>query len=62
MPQKEMPIPRRCQVDKMIPAEIAIKNAAAAVEEAGADPLLTEAICLLADAQEKVAAWYDAQN
>ena len=52
-------IPRRCQVDKMIPAERAILEAMREVEEAGAHPLLTDAVVLLDQAKGKVADWFD---
>lgn len=52
--------PRRSQLKEMIPAEIMIREAIAAVEYAGAHPLLTEAVILLGQAQSKVADWYDA--
>jgi hypothetical protein len=48
-------IPRRCRIDLATPAETAIRAAIAAVEAAGCDVRLTEAINLLAAAQEKVA-------
>jgi hypothetical protein len=52
-------LPRRNYVDLMKPAEIAIRDAVAAVEVAGAHPLLTSAVNLLARAQEAVADFYD---
>lgn len=51
--------PRRIQVDKMIPAELAIRAAMAAVEELPPDVRLTDAVVLLAQAQEKVADFVD---
>lgn len=48
-------IPRRMRTDLHTPAEAAITLAMAAVEEAGAHPLLTQAVMLLADARNKVA-------
>ena len=47
--------PRRRRIDLLTPAEKAIRDALVAVEEVGADPLLTEAVILLGQAQEKVA-------
>jgi hypothetical protein len=47
--------PRRRSVWKWTPAEKAISDAMRAVEEAGAHPLLTDAVVLLAEAFEKVA-------
>ena len=56
-----MEIPRRNRIDLMTPAELAIRNAVVAVEEVGADELLTEAVILLGQAQEKVADYIDAK-
>ena len=52
-------IPRRARVDLYTPAETAIRNAMIVVEEAGAHPLLTEAITLLSQAKDKVADFVD---
>lgn len=52
-------IPRRSRIDLMTPAELAIRNAMIAVEEAGAHPLLTEAVVMLGQAREKVADYVD---
>lgn len=57
---KQVPVivdgfPRRNRVDLYTPAELAIRAAVFAVEEAGCDPLLTEAVNLLQEAREKVA-------
>jgi hypothetical protein len=43
----------------LTPAETAIRDAMLAVEDAGADPLLTEAINLLQQARDKVADYVD---
>lgn len=48
-------LPRRCRIDLETPAEAAIRAAIEAVEAVGAHTLLTEAVVLLAEAQEKVA-------
>ncbi len=48
-------LPRRIRTDLHSPAEIAISRAMAAVEEAGAHPLLTNAVVLLGAARDKVA-------
>lgn len=48
-------IPRRCRIDLFTPAEIAIRNAVLEVENAGCDPLLTDAVVRLQQAKEKVA-------
>jgi hypothetical protein len=52
-------IPRRIRIDLMTPAELAIRNAMAEVEKAGADVLLTDAVILLQQAQNKVADFVD---
>jgi len=56
---KESKIPRRCQVDKMSVPELEIRNVILSVEELGADPLLTDAVILLGQAQNKVANYID---
>jgi hypothetical protein len=48
-------IPRRIRLDLNTPAELAIRQAVDTVEEAGAHPLLTDAVNLLSLAREKVA-------
>lgn len=48
-------IPRRSRIDLYTPAETAIRDAMLAVEEAGAHPLLTDAVNLLGQAKDKVA-------
>jgi hypothetical protein len=52
-------IPRRVMIVNWAPAERAIDKARTSVEEMGADPLLTEAVDLINQAQEKVAAFVD---
>lgn len=52
-------IPRRCRLYEMTPAERAIYDAVQAVEAAGTDPLLTDAVVLLQQAREKVADYVD---
>lgn len=47
--------PRRNRIDLFSDAEQAILQAKKAVEKAGCDPLLTDAIELLSQAQNKVA-------
>jgi hypothetical protein len=54
-----MTIPRRNRLDLCTPAELAIYDAVQAVEKAGAHPLLTDAVNLLAQAREKVADYVD---
>ncbi|QEL18512.1 hypothetical protein [Limnoglobus roseus] len=48
-------IARRCRIDLYTPTETAIREAMLAVERAGCHPLLTEAVCLLEQAKNKVA-------
>lgn len=55
-------IPRRCQIELHTPAEAAIRAAILAVEEMPADPLLTDAVSLLSDAQGKVADYVDRET
>ncbi len=55
-------IPRRICLDRMTPAEVAIHDAIQAVEAAGADPLLTDAVMLLLAAKDKVADYVDARS
>ena len=54
-------VPRRNRIDLFTPAEAAIYAAVQAVEEAGAHPLLTDAVVLLQQAREKVADYVDGQ-
>ena len=51
--------PRRNQLDKCTPAELAIYKAMEEVEKAGADVKLTEAIIKLQEAKELVADFVD---
>ena len=51
--------PRRNSIDKLIPAELAIRNAILAVEESGCDVRLTQAVTLLGEACDKVADFVD---
>lgn len=50
---------RRACLWKFVPAEKAIYDAVEIIESMGADPLLTEAQCLLMKAQQKVADYID---
>lgn len=52
-------IPRRIDHLRFTPAETAITEAMVAVEKAGCDPLLTEAVVLLTQARQKVADYVD---
>ena len=52
-------VPRRHRIDRMHPAELAIREAMLAVEALPADERLTRAIVLLAQAQEAVADFVD---
>lgn len=51
--------PRRSRLDLQTPAEAAIRHAIDAVEAAGGDPRLTDAVNLLTAAREKVADFVD---
>lgn len=51
--------PRRICQEKLTPAELAICAAMEAVERAGCDVLLTEAVILLSKARDKVADFVD---
>ena len=53
---------RRCYVTQWTPAEKAIKAAVKAVEEAGCDSLLTDAVIFLDRAFERVADYVDAST
>lgn len=50
---------RRRDLQRMTPAELAIRDAIVAVEMVGADPLLTDAVVLLGDAAEKLGDYID---
>ena len=52
-------IPRRAFINKMTPAELAIREAVLKVEKVGAHPLLTDAVNLLEQARNKVADFVD---
>ena len=52
-------VPRRARIELMTPAELAIRNAILAVDEAGCDALLTEAVILLSRAKDKVGDYVD---
>jgi predicted RNase H-like nuclease (RuvC/YqgF family) len=52
-------IPRRAYIDKLTPAETAIREAVLAVEAMGADVRLTEAVILLGKARDRVADFVD---
>lgn len=54
-------IPRRIDLLRLTPAELAIRNAVLVVEEMPADVLLTDAVVLLQKAKEKVADYVDKQ-
>lgn len=55
-------IPRRSRIDLFTPAETAIFQAMQAVEEAGAHPLLTDAVLLLQRAKDKVSDYVDGHS
>jgi hypothetical protein len=52
-------IPRRIQLDKMIPEELAIYNLVQQIENLGAHPLLTDVVVLLGEARSKLADWVE---
>jgi len=52
-------LPRRCYVDLMTPAELAIREVIGKVESVGCDVRLTDAVVLLTQAKEKVADFVD---
>lgn len=52
-------IPRRCFLEHMTPAESAIREAMLKVEGMPAHPLLTEAVCLLGRAKDRVSDFVD---
>jgi hypothetical protein len=52
-------IPRRIQIEKMVPAELTLLEATRLIENMGADPRLTEAQMLIAEARSKVADFVD---
>lgn len=62
MSANENKIPRRNQLQLNTPAELAIRKATQAVEEAGAHPLLTDAVILLGQARDKVADFVDLEK
>lgn len=51
--------PRRCNTGLLTPAENAIRHAIHTVEQLGADPILTNAVMLLIEAQKLTAAYVD---
>lgn len=53
---------RRRDLHRMMPAERAIRDAIIAVEKMGADTLLTDAVVLLSQAQERVADYIDKET
>lgn len=55
----EFQFPRRATLERMTPAELAIREAILAVEAAGCHPLLTDAVALLMQAQSTVADFVD---
>jgi hypothetical protein len=57
----ENKFPRRSCIYLLTPAEKAVWDAVQAVEKAGADVRLTEAVVLLQQAREKLADYFDEQ-
>lgn len=60
--ENENTIPRRNQMDKCVPAELAIFNAIQEVEKLGADTSLTDAVVKLIQAKELVSNYIDKQG
>ena len=54
-------ISRRIDIERMLPAELALRNAELEIEKLGADERLTNAVILLAEAQEKVSDFIDGE-
>lgn len=52
-------IPRRCDLHRLTPAELAIYKAACEVESLGAHPLLTDSVSKLAEARKHLADYVD---
>ena len=55
-------IPRRCDLLRNTPEELAIRNCVEAVERLGCHPLLTEVVTLLGDARFKLADWIELEK
>lgn len=60
MPEDQ--IPRRHCLDLNTPEELKIRSAINAVEQLGADPILTECVILLSQARERLADYIDRQK
>lgn len=58
----ENEIPRRCYLERMTPAERAIWDAKEVIEGLPADTRLTQAVILLAEAQDRVADFVDGKD
>lgn len=52
-------IPRRCRIELMCEAEHALRRCMHIVEEMGADPHLTDAVCSIGEAMRSVADFVD---
>ena len=52
--------PRRRDILLLTPLELQIRECVLAVEQAGADPILTEASCLIQNARMLIADWLEA--
>jgi hypothetical protein len=52
-------VSRRARIDKMVPVELAIRNAIMMIEEIGADVRLTRAQVLISEAQQLVSDFVD---
>jgi hypothetical protein len=51
---------RRADILKMVPAELAIRNAVLEVEKLGSDTRLTDIVVSLSEQQSKLADWCEA--
>lgn len=52
-------LPRRACVDALQPAELRLRIAMSSVEALGADPLLTDAVVKISEAQTLVSDWLE---
>lgn len=55
-------MPRRCRLDLLTPAEIALWQATSMIEDSGAHPLLTDAVTFLKQAREKLADYVELEQ
>lgn len=55
-------IPRRARLDLNTPEELLVRECVVAVENLGADPLLTDTVVLLLQAKEKLSDWIEKEK